>query len=212
MVLLDMALAIDPELQVFTIDTGRLPAETLELIDAIHDRYGRRIEIIYPDADEVSRLVSERGINLFYHSVENRLSCCEVRKVHPLKRRLERLDAWITGLRRRHSEDREAVLPVELDELHGGMVKINPLAGWSTAQVHDYVDQHGVPQNALYGQGYTSIGCAPCTRATVEGEDPRAGRWWWEQGARECGIHYQLAIGENGQSAVVGVRSNQTTS
>jgi thioredoxin-dependent adenylylsulfate APS reductase len=209
MVVLDMAIAIDPDLQVFTIDTGRLPQQTLDLVDQVHDRYELRIEVVYPDAAEVSRLVSERGVNLFYESVENRLSCCGVRKVNPLKRRLSTLDAWITGLRREHSEDRAAVPTVEFDELHGGIVKINPLAGWSIEQVKQYIALHDVPQNALYDQGYTSIGCAPCTRATLPGEDPRAGRWWWEQGARECGLHYELKVGADGRSAVVAVSSRK---
>jgi phosphoadenosine phosphosulfate reductase len=209
MALLDMAVRIDPQVQVFTIDTGRLPPETLELIDEVRGRYRVRVEVVYPDATEVSRLVTEHGVNLFYQSVDLRLSCCEVRKVNPLKRRLAGLDAWITGLRREHNESRGAVAAVGEDALHGSIVKVNPLAGWSAAQVAEYIEEHDVPRNSLYRQGYTSIGCAPCTRATLAGEDPRAGRWWWEQGARECGLHYELKVDADGNSAVVATSSKK---
>lgn len=209
MALLDMAWRIDPEVAVFTIDTGRLPAETLDLIDEVRERYGIRIEVLYPDATEVSELVSEHGVNLFYNSPELRLSCCEVRKVKPLNRKLATLDAWITGLRRDQNSTRATVAAVETDHAHGGITKINPLASWDAVQVDDYIKANNVPVNALYSQGYTSIGCAPCTRATAPGEDPRAGRWWWEQGTRECGLHYRLEVNEKGEITTVAGRATK---
>jgi phosphoadenosine phosphosulfate reductase len=207
MVLLDIASRINPELHVLTIDSGRLPDETLELIDRVRKRYRIRVEVLYPDAAEVSALVTEHGVNLFYESPGLRLSCCDVRKVRPLARRLRTLDAWITGLRRDQAEGRAGVAEVEIDERHGGIVKLNPLARWTQVQVQRYLRDHDVPRNPLYAQGYTSIGCAPCTRATAPGEDSRAGRWWWESGARECGLHYELKIGADGQTKVATMRN-----
>ncbi len=189
MVILDMASRIDPLVQVFTIDTGRLPAETLELIDQVRDRYRLRIEVLHPDARELSAFTSEHGVNPFYRSVYLRLACCDVRKVRPLAARLSTLDAWITGLRRAQSASRGATPAIATDQAHGGILKINPLAAWSLEQVEAYTLTHDLPRNALYARGYTSIGCAPCTRAIVPGEDVRAGRWWWERGDKECGIH-----------------------
>ena len=207
MVLLDMAWRIDPTVQVFTIDSGRLPQATLDLIDEVRERYSMTIQVLYPDAAEVSELVTTHGPNLFYNSVDLRLSCCDVRKVRPLKRRLAGLDAWISGLRREHNLHRAEIHEVEVDEIHGGIVKLNPLAGWTDEQVRSYIEEHNVPRNALYARGYTSIGCDPCTRPTEAGEDARAGRWWWEQGARECGIHYQIDLDASGQSRVVAQRA-----
>jgi thioredoxin-dependent adenylylsulfate APS reductase len=203
MAVLDMAVRIDWAVNVFTIDTGRLPAATLDLLDEVRDRFDVRIEVLYPDGQEVSELVSEHGVNLMYKSTELRLSCCEVRKVRPLNRRLASLDAWITGLRRDQNDARSGVAEVELDAAHGGIVKINPLASWSHEQVVEYIKEHKVPRNSLYTKGYTSIGCDPCTRATYPGEDLRAGRWWWEQGADECGLHYEMVVDENGNNRVV---------
>lgn len=207
LVLLDMAVKINPEVQVFTIDSGRLPQATLDLVDEVRDRYHIGIEVLYPDGDEVSSMVSMHGPNLFYKSPELRLSCCEIRKVRPLNRKLANLDAWVSGLRRDQNTVRSGIRPVHLDEVHGGIVKLNPLAGWTDDQVRSYVAEHRLPQNALYSQGYTSIGCEPCTRPTEPGEDPRAGRWWWEQGARECGMHYQLSVGPDGTTRVSAERS-----
>jgi thioredoxin-dependent adenylylsulfate APS reductase len=189
-VLLDMALSLRRDVQVFTIDTGRLPEATLELIDTVRTRYGVRIEVLYPDQNALSDLISSRGINLFYESVDNRVACCEVRKVEPLRRRLQTLDCWIAGLRREQSETRASVAEVEYDAAHGGLVKLNPLAGWTRADVEGYIAEHAIPVNALYMRGYASIGCAPCTRAVQPGEDERAGRWWWENGNRECGMNF----------------------
>ncbi|MFN2464794.1 MAG: phosphoadenylyl-sulfate reductase [Candidatus Dormibacteria bacterium] len=206
MVLLDMAWQIDPSVTVFTIDSGRLPQETLDLVEEVRERYGVWIDVLYPDGGEVSKLVSTHGPNLFYKSPELRLSCCQVRKVNPLKRHLAGLDAWISGLRRHQNASRADVAVVELDEVHRGIIKLNPLAGWSTEQVMAYVTEHRLARNALYSRGYTSIGCDPCTRATEPGEDPRAGRWWWEQGARECGLHYNLEVAADGSTRLSSIR------
>jgi thioredoxin-dependent adenylylsulfate APS reductase len=206
MAILDMAWRIDPKIRVFTIDTGRLPAATLDLMEEVRGRYGIKLEVLFPDADEVSSMVTEHGINLFYESPELRLSCCGVRKANPLNRRLATLDAWITGLRRDQDLARESTREIELDQEHGGIAKINPLADWTRAQVLDYIREHDVPRNALYSQGYTSIGCDPCTRAIEPGEDLRAGRWWWETGDKECGIHYEMTVNERGETVAVSMR------
>jgi len=206
MVLLDMAWRTWPGVQVFTIDTGRLPASTLDLMEEVRGRYGIRLEVLYPDADEVSALVTKHGINLFYESADLRLSCCDVRKVRPLDRRLASLDAWITGLRYDQNNSREGTAEVELDLAKGGIVKVNPLARWTHEQVLDYIREHDVPRNALYSKGYTSIGCEPCTRPIEPGEDLRAGRWWWETGDKECGIHYEMKVNERGETVAVSMR------
>jgi thioredoxin-dependent adenylylsulfate APS reductase len=191
LVILDLMHRIDPKrTRVFTIDTGRLPQPTYDLIDRVRDRYGIEVEVWFPDPQRVQTMVREKGLNLFYESVENRKLCCYVRKVEPLERALADLDAWIAGLRPEQSITREAVRAVEVDDVHGGRIKLNPLAGWSKDDVHRYVRAHHVPVNALHAQGYPSVGCAPCSRATQPGEDERAGRWWWENAeTRECGIH-----------------------
>lgn len=190
MVLLDMAHKINPNVRVFTIDTGRLPQETYELIERVRERYQISIEVYYPNADELSQMVTKHGLNLFYRSVSLRVLCCELRKVKPMQRALTKYDAWITGLRRGQSDTRKAIAKIELDQTHQGKVKVNALADWTEKQVWDYIRDNDVPYNELYDKGYTSIGCAPCTRAIQPGEDPRAGRWWWEKGIpKECGIH-----------------------
>jgi thioredoxin-dependent adenylylsulfate APS reductase len=195
MAILDMAWRIDPRVRVFTIDTGRLPAETYAIIDEVRARYGIEVEVYLPDHDEVAAMVSAQGPNLFYRSVPLRLRCCEVRKVHPTRRVLRGLDAWITGLRRDQYATRASVEVVEMDTEHGGIVKVNPLARWTEAQVWDYVKTHDVPVHPLYAQGYTSIGCAPCTRPAAPGESARAGRWWWETDApKECGMHCAIEL------------------
>ena len=190
-VLIDMLTRIDPGARVFALDTGRLPAETYAVIDAIRDRYGVVVEVLFPRHESVEALVRERGVNLFYRSVEDRKACCEVRKIEPLGRALADLDAWITGLRREQAATRANVRKAELDGDHGGIVKVSPLADWSWSQVWAYVRAHDVPYNALHDRGYPSIGCAPCTRAVAAGEGLRAGRWWWEEdgAAKECGLH-----------------------
>ncbi|HUY97416.1 MAG TPA: phosphoadenylyl-sulfate reductase [Verrucomicrobiae bacterium] len=190
--LIDMAARIAPaeRLRVVTLDTGRLPEETHELIDRVRDRYGIAVEVWLPDATEVASLVTREGANLFRRSVELRHTCCDVRKRQPLRGALAGADAWVTGLRREQSASRAATPVIELDPEHGGIVKLAPLVRWTASDVEAYLDRHDVPRHALYARGYTSIGCAPCTRATGPGEDPRAGRWWWERGEpKECGLH-----------------------
>ncbi len=196
MALLDMAWRIDPTVRVFTIDTGRLPQETYALLDQVREKYDMSIEVYFPDATQVESVVRRHGMNLFYRDAQLRLLCCQTRKVLPLKRVLATLDAWVTGLRRDQSTTRSAIHKFETDVEHGGLLKINPLANWSEEQVWDYIRTHEVPYHPYYDQGYTSIGCAPCTRPTIAGEDPRAGRWWWEVGVdKECGMHCSIESG-----------------
>ncbi|MBM3949245.1 MAG: phosphoadenylyl-sulfate reductase [SAR202 cluster bacterium] len=204
MAILDMLHEVDPSARVFTIDTGRLPQETYDLIDRARERYGMAIEVYYPDHEELASMVAKHGINPFYRSYSLRLLCCELRKVHPLSRVLKDLDAWVTGLMRTQSSTRAETQKIERDEVHGGIIKVNPLADWDSSRVWDYLRANNVPYNALYDRGYTSIGCAPCTRAIGPGEDPRAGRWWWEKGMpKECGIHPAI-VRRNGGSAKPG--------
>jgi phosphoadenosine phosphosulfate reductase len=188
MVIVDLAARLAPRVRVFTLDTCRLPAETHRMIETVRERYGIATEIVLPDAAEVREMVSIPGENLFYQSVESRRLCCEIRKVRPLERKLSTLRAWATGIRRDQSETRAQTPQVELSATP---VKINPLADWTAAQVEEYTRANRVPIHPLYAHGYTSIGCAPCTRAIEPGEDQRAGRWWWERDVRkECGIHF----------------------
>ncbi|HEX9775504.1 MAG TPA: phosphoadenylyl-sulfate reductase [Actinomycetota bacterium] len=190
MVLIDMAHRIQPDLRVVTIDTGRLPAETYELIDQVRGRYGLIVEVIFPETSHVESMVERHGMNLFHNDPALRELCCHVRKVLPLNKVLAHFDAWIAGLRRGQNNSRATTAKVEIDDLHGGITKINPIADWTSEQVWDYIREHKVPHNALYDKGYTSIGCAPCTRATLPGEPERAGRWWWEDDEdKECGMH-----------------------
>jgi thioredoxin-dependent adenylylsulfate APS reductase len=198
LVLLDMMHRIDPRSRVFVLDTGRLPQATYDLMDRVRDRYGKPIEVLFPEAKELGEMVSSHGLNLFYQSVEKRQLCCRVRKVEPLNRYLADLDAWVSGLRREQSVTRESVQKVEIDEVHGGIVKLNPLADWDASEVWCYVREHDLPVNRLHAQGYPSVGCAPCSRAIRPGEDPRAGRWWWEHpDTKECGIH----VGEESEGS-----------
>ena len=196
MAILDMAWKIDPTVRVFTVDSGRMHGETYDLIDRVREHYKMEIEVYYPDAEELVPFVRQQGINPFYRSVPLRLRCCEIRKVNPLKRVLENLDAWVTGLRRDQWASRSNIRKVEIDHDHGGLIKINPLADWMDEEVWEYIRANDVPYNALYDRGYTSIGCAPCTRPINPGEDSRAGRWWWEKNApKECGIHCPIETG-----------------
>lgn len=193
MALLDMAWRIDPTIRVITVDSGRLRQETYDLIDEVRQRYAIPIEVFSPEADALEVFVGEHGPNPFYRSLELRVRCCEIRKVSPLSRALAGCDAWITGQRREQETTRRGIRLVERDAAHGGIVKLNPLAAWSEAQVWEYLRAYDVPYNALYDAGFRSIGCAPCTRATRPGDDPRAGRWWWENNApKECGIHCRI--------------------
>lgn len=196
-VLIDMACRIVDEPEVLTLDTGRLPEETHTIMERFRRRYPIRLRVISPDADEVEAMTAEHGTNLFRQSVELRRQCCAVRKVRPLRRALEGYDAWITGVRRDQAHTRGGTRAVAVDPEHDGILKVAPLAGWSRADVFEYLEQHGVPQHPLYARGYTSIGCAPCTRPTTPGEDERAGRWWWEQDeTKECGLHPLTVVQE----------------
>lgn len=191
-VLIHMAARIRPGVEVLTLDTGRLPQETHDMIDRVRARYGIDVQVIAPEPTEVGKMVAANGTNLFYRSPELRRLCCAVRKSRPLAEALRGYDAWVTGLRRSQMSTRAATPVVAADEEHGGIAKVAPLATWSSEQVWAYIRLHDVPYHALYNVGYTSIGCAPCTRATAPGEDERAGRWWWEQGeVKECGIHWR---------------------
>jgi phosphoadenosine phosphosulfate reductase len=196
-VLLDMAYALDADVRVFSADTGRLPIATHEYIATLRHRYpALQLELLEPDQGQVARMVSRNGRDLFRDSVENRLVCCNIRKVQPLTRHLAGLDAWITGLRRDQWATRTNIRKVEIDHDHGAVVKLNPLADWTSNEVWDYVHERELPIHPLYEKGYTSIGCAPCTRAIREGEAERAGRWWWEQNApKECGMHCSIEHG-----------------
>jgi phosphoadenosine phosphosulfate reductase len=197
MVLLDMAYEMKPDIRVVTVDTGRLPPETLEFLETVRARYPRaQVEVLHPDPAELDAMVNRHGPDLFLQSVPLRLVCCQIRKVRPMLRALEGLDAWFTGLRRDQWASRAAIRKVELDHDHDGIVKINPLADWAKDEVWDYIEEMGVPTHPLYAQGYTSIGCGPCTRPVEAGEDDRAGRWWWETNApKECGMHCPIETG-----------------
>ncbi len=212
MVVLDMAYRIRPDVRVITVDTGRLPAATYEFIEQVRAHYPEaRFEVFFPDYRDVEQMVNAHGLNLFYKSVPLRLLCCHVRKVRPLLRALADLDAWFTGLRRDQWASRAAIRKVELDHDHNAIVKINPLADWTKEEVWEYVRAHNVPTNPLYEQGYTSIGCDPCTRPIRPGEDDRAGRWWWETNApKECGIHCPIETGgfEHEVHAILGEGHN----
>lgn len=196
-VLIDMLHKLNPSGRIFTLDTLRLPTETYGLIDRVREKYGIDVEILYPDLLQVDGMVKDMGYNGFYESIENRKRCCGIRKVEPLNQLLANLDAWVTGLRRDQTATRTDTPKVEIDEVHAGMLKLNPLADWTEDQVWAYIRANDVPYNELHDRGFPSIGCAPCTRAIMTGEDPRAGRWWWEMEGydKECGIH----IGEDAQ-------------
>jgi phosphoadenosine phosphosulfate reductase len=190
-VIIDIASKIHRDLRILTLDTGRLPRETYEMIDRVRVRYGIEIEVLTPDPLEVEEMVATNGANLFFNSVQHRRHCCAVRKSHPLARALQGFGAWITGVRRDQAATRAHTQLAALDPQHEGLVKIAPLAAWSKAQVWDYIRSNDLPYHSLYDRGYTSIGCAPCTRPTVAGEDERAGRWWWElTEVKECGLHW----------------------
>jgi phosphoadenosine phosphosulfate reductase len=182
-VLIDMFTKLDPKARVFTLDIGRLHRETYDVMDTIREKYGISLEAYFPKNDAIEDIERKHGLNLFYKSPELRILCCNVRKVEPLKRSLSTVDAWIAGLRREQNPTRAAISRVEIDAGNGDIVKINPLVEWTQDQVWDYIKENEVPFNTLFNAGFTSIGCAPCTRPTKPGEDPRAGRWWWETGA-----------------------------
>lgn len=188
-VLTDMVVKIAPQTRVFTLDTGRLFYETYELIEKTCLRYKIKIEVFSPNHEQVESMVAEKGINLFYQSVENRKECCNIRKINSLKRAFSGSDVWICGLRRDQAVTRTQNQLIEWDDANG-MIKLNPLIDWTEEQVWDYIKLNNVPYNILHDKGYPSIGCQPCTRAIFPGEDIRAGRWWWEDPeSKECGLH-----------------------
>jgi phosphoadenosine phosphosulfate reductase len=189
MVLTDLILKADLPIAIFSLETGRLHAETLAMIDRVKDTYDYDIALFRPDPLAVERYVTQNGLNAFYESVDMRKECCRIRKVEPLGRALAGKRAWITGQRRAQSATR-AELAVQEDDLSHAMQKFNPLTDWSEENVWDYLRSNNVPYNALHDRGFPSIGCEPCTRAVQPGEDVRAGRWWWENPeSKECGLH-----------------------
>jgi phosphoadenosine phosphosulfate reductase len=189
MVLTDLIARHYPGIEIFTLDTGRLPEETYTLMKEVADRYGIRVPVYFPESAAVEAYVAQNGPNAFYESVDLRKRCCHIRKVEPLKRALSGKRAWITGLRRDQAPTRKNLTESEFDA-ENGLQKFSPLLDWSESDVWAYLKQFDVPYSALHDKGYTSIGCAPCTRAITRGEDVRAGRWWWEDPeVKECGLH-----------------------
>jgi len=191
-VLIDMMSRIRSDFRVIALDTGRLNEETYQLSEEIRNRYGISIEWYFPRPEFVEKLEGQKGLFSFRESLENRRECCYIRKVEPLSRALTGVDAWITGLRQDQGETRSAVKKIELDQVHGDIIKINPLADWDQERVWSYIRANDIPYNQLFDQGYASIGCEPCTRPIQPGDDARSGRWWWERPEhKECGIHVQ---------------------
>lgn len=192
-VLIDMALNIRKDIQVFSLDTGRLHPETYRFIEKVRKHYGIAIDILSPDREKLDAFVKEKGLFSFYE--DGHQQCCGIRKVEPLRRKLATLDAWITGQRKDQSLDTRGDVPeVQLDAGFSGpgkqLIKFNPLLNWSSAQVWDYIEAYRVPYNDLHQHGYISIGCEPCTRPVLPNQHERAGRWWWEDSAKkECGLH-----------------------
>lgn len=176
------------DINIFTLDTGRLFQETYDLIELTRSAYKLNIDVLFPVQKEVEQYVKTNGINGFYDSVENRKACCAIRKVHSLNRALAGADIWITGLRKSQSANRQLMQKVEWSPEYN-LIKYNPLFDWSDEEMRNYLESNKVPVNSLHRKGFASIGCAPCTRAIAPGEDLRAGRWWWEGTAKECGLH-----------------------
>jgi len=176
------------DIEVFTLDTGRLFQETYDVYDLTRQKYNLKITPYFPDRSRVEELLVKKGSNSFYQSVENRKECCFIRKVEPLQRALRGAAVWITGLRADQSNNRNAMNVVEWDEQFE-LIKYNPLIHWTLDEVNAFIEKNKIPVNSLHKKGFPSIGCAPCTRAVMPGEDIRAGRWWWESSAKECGLH-----------------------
>ncbi len=188
-VITEMIVSINKSIKIFTLDTGRLFQETYDLIQKTNSRYKINIEIYFPDTRQVEKMVKEKGINLFYESIENRKLCCHVRKIESLKRVINNFDFWITGLRKKQSEIRANDKLIEWDKVNG-LIKVNPLIKWTEKDVWNYIKEKNIPYNSLHNKGFKSIGCVPCTRAVEDSEDSRSGRWWWENdGHKECGLH-----------------------
>jgi phosphoadenosine phosphosulfate reductase len=188
-VLTDMLCRTSSEVLIFTLDTGRLPQETYDVMHKTRQKYGIEIKVLFPDSERVSQMVTRHGPNLFYGSIEHRKLCCQIRKVEPLRKQLAQLDAWICGLRQDQSITRLDIGAVSWDEQFN-LIKVCPLVDWTWEQTWDYIREHDVPYNKLHDLDYPSIGCAPCTRPVNNGEDIRSGRWWWENPEhKECGLH-----------------------
>jgi phosphoadenosine phosphosulfate reductase len=188
-VLTDMILKINPAARIFTLDTGRLPQETLDTAHETMKIYGMRYEVLTPDSKDVAEMEKSFGLSLFYESIEKRKLCCEVRKIRPLRKILSTLSAWICGIRKEQNITRADIEKIAWDE-NFSLIKLCPLADWTEKDVWNYIRKNDVPYNKLHDKGYPSIGCAPCTRAVKPGEHPRAGRWWWEkEDKKECGLH-----------------------
>ena len=195
MVLTDLIWGSVPEIEIFSIDTGRLYPETYDLIERVQRRYGRALRIYYPDADSLEGWVGTNGINGFRDGIEQRLGCCAIRKVEPFRRAVSGRAAWVTGIRRGQSASRAVAAPVEWDGEYG-LHKVSPLLDWSEKEIWEYIRRKRLPYNILHDSGFPSIGCAPCTRAVQPGEDQRSGRWWWEHSeSRECGLHPHGQVG-----------------
>ena len=176
-------------IRVFTLDTGRMFPETYSVLNSTRERYKKEIEVYFPQTTSVQELVTKKGASSFYESLDNRKECCFIRKVEPLNRALDGVDCWITGIRAEHSDNRKELSIVEFDEQRQ-IQKVNPLANWSLDDVKEEIKKHTIPYNILHDRGFVSIGCQPCTRAIKEGDDFRAGRWWWEESnKKECGLH-----------------------
>jgi phosphoadenosine phosphosulfate reductase len=189
-VLIDLASRVSKDIRIFTLDTGRLPQETYDVMDRLRKRYGIEFEVLVPDPDALRDLLESKGPNSFYNSIDDRRQCCSIRKVEPLQRVLGTADAWVTGLRREQAVTRFGLSNVEFDLANGGKLKLSPLVDWSEDDIWAHIRANDIPYNELHDKGFPSIGCAPCTRAVKPGEDVRAGRWWWEKPEdKECGLH-----------------------
>src|SRR5258706_746823 len=187
-VLTDLIFKNNLPVKIFTIDTGRLFNESYELLDRTTARYKKPVQVYFPESKDVEQFIAVKGINSFYESVDNRKECCHIRKVKPLNRALEGARVWITGLRAEQSANRHDMPMIEWSE-EKQLYKFNPLISWTYVEMIDYINKNNVPYNPMHDKGFISIGCAPCTRAIEPGEDPRAGRWWWESSQKECGLH-----------------------
>jgi len=195
MVLTDLIWTEVPEIEIFTLDTGRLPEETYNLIERLERRYQRRIKVYYPDPKSIEAWVAQNGINGFFDSIENRQGCCHIRKVEPFRRAIAGAGAWVTGVRHEQSATRALAQPVEVDAANGGIAKISPILDWTHDDIWNYIRARKLPYNPLHDKGYPSIGCAPCTRAVEPGADSRSGRWWWENSdSKECGLQPRIRV------------------
>jgi phosphoadenosine phosphosulfate reductase len=180
---------LDLPIKVFTLDTGRIFPETYSVLNSSRERYAKTIQVYFPKTEAVEQLVTTKGASSFYESIDNRIECCFIRKVEPLNRALENVNCWITGLRSEHSENRQQLSVYEWDEKRN-LQKVNPLINWTFEEVKAIIKEFTIPYNVLHDRGFVSIGCQPCTRAIKEGENFRAGRWWWESSEKkECGLH-----------------------